>query len=66
MRLLEYLSTAVAAMPELACVILEMEKTAPHFLRLKELIESIESFNLVIAHLNSANRLRGSNLKSLR
>ncbi len=53
-RLLEYFSTAVAAMPELACVILEMEKTAPHFLRLKELIESIESFNLVIAHLNSA------------
>jgi len=53
-RLLEYFSTAVTAMPELVCVILEMEKTAPHFLRLKELIESIESFNLVLAHLNSA------------
>lgn len=53
-RVLEYLSTAVSAMPELAGVVLRMEKSHPHFLRIKELVESIEAFNVIVAFLNSA------------
>ncbi|OUS43332.1 hypothetical protein BE221DRAFT_80866 [Ostreococcus tauri] len=57
-RFLEYLSTTVPAMPELAGVVLAMEKTSPQYLRVKELLESIEVFKLVVAHLQSAENLR--------
>eukprot|EP01063_Lacrimia_lanifica_P017999 TRINITY_DN24980_c0_g1_i1.p1 TRINITY_DN24980_c0_g1~~TRINITY_DN24980_c0_g1_i1.p1 ORF type:complete len:414 (+),score=129.05 TRINITY_DN24980_c0_g1_i1:65-1243(+) len=53
-RLLTYFSTAVPALPELAGAVLELEKIAPQFLRLKELIESVEAFLLIVCYLNTA------------
>ena len=59
-RLLRYFSTAVTGMPEIAGAVLAMEKTNPQHLRLKELLESIEVFNIIISHLNSAESFRAS------
>ncbi|ABO98254.1 predicted protein [Ostreococcus lucimarinus CCE9901] len=65
-RLLEYLSTAIPAMPELAGVVLAMEQSAPHYLRIKELIESIECFNVILGHLNSAESTAGRSMDDVR
>jgi len=65
-RLLEYFSTAIPAMPELAGVVLAMEKSAPHYLRIKELMESIECFNLILGHLNSAESTAGRSTDDVR
>lgn len=59
-RLLEYFSTAVTGMPEIAGAVLAMEKTHPQYLRVKELLESVETFNIIVAHLNSAESFRAS------
>jgi SAM-dependent methyltransferase len=58
-RLLEYFTTAVPGMSELAGIVLDMEKTHPYFLRVKELLESVEAFALVLAFLNSAESMGG-------
>jgi SAM-dependent methyltransferase len=43
-----------------------MEQSAPHYLRIKELMESIECFNLIVAHLNSAESTRGRSIDDAR
>ena len=53
-RMLEYLSTSVTTMPELAGIILAMEKVSPEYIRVKEVIESVEAFKVIVAYLNTA------------
>ena len=53
-RMLEYLSTSVINMPELAGIILTMEKLAPEYIRVKEVIDSVEAFKVIVGYLNTA------------
>ena len=57
-RLLRYLSDAVPGLPELRDVVLAVAVAAPQYTRVKELVESVEAFRLIVAYLAAAERAR--------
>ena len=50
-RFLRYLADAVEGLPELKDIMLRVEASYPKYTRIKELIESIEAFKLVVSYL---------------
>jgi hypothetical protein len=57
-RLLRYLSDAVPGLPELRDVVVAVAVAAPQYTRVKELVESVEAFRLIVAYLAAAERTR--------
>lgn len=55
-RLLRYLADAIDGLPELRDAVLLVERVAPQFTRVKELIESAEAFKLIAAYLSTVER----------
>lgn len=57
-RLLRYLSDAVPGLPELRDVLVAVSVAAPQYTRVKEIVESVEAFRLIVAYLAAAERTR--------